>query len=312
MLEIPPLLILPGGIALLIFGAEVLVRSSSSLGLRLGMHPVTIGAVIVGFGTSAPELVVSWLASYRGEPGIALGNVVGSNVANLGLVLGVAVLLRPLLVDSRIPRFEYPFAFAATAALLYVSVDGVVARWEGALLIAFLCVFLLVYIMRSRTGGPEELPEMEIRFKSPTLLLFSAMGLGMLIFGSDLVVTGAKKLALEWGMSETAVSSTIVAVGTSLPELATAVMAAIRGAHGIVLGNVLGSNIFNCSLVMGTAAATNELQVDELTRVRLIPLMMVLTLLLFPILRSDRRIRRFEGLVLLGGYILFLYFLAPK
>lgn len=300
------------GLVSLLVGAEALVRSSSSIGLRLGMHPVTVGATIVGFGTSAPELVVSVLASFKGDSSIAIGNVVGSNVANIGLVLGLSALIRPVLVDPRVPRFESPFALLAAVALPFLAMNGLLGLLEGAILAAGLALFLLLYLAKSR-GAKEEVEEIvEVRFSTPVLFLISIGGLAMLIGGSHFVVEGAKVIAKSFGMSDTTVSSTIVAVGTSLPEIATSLVAAYRGAHGLILGNVLGSNIFNSTLVLGPSSMVRELAVDDLTRTRLIPFMVLLTLLLYPLLRSGRKVTRLEGLVLLAIYAGFLWLVAPK
>jgi cation:H+ antiporter len=300
-----------GGLVALLAGAEILVRASSSIGLRLGMHPVTVGATIVGFGTSAPELVVSLLASIKGEPGIAMGNVVGSNVANIGLVLGLSALIRPIIVDPRIPRFEYPFTLLTAVALPFLVMNSLLSFEEGVALSAAIVLFIALYLGRKKDAPAEVVVPATTRFRIPSLAMFCFLGLGMLIGGSHFVVEGAKLMALRLGMSETAVSSTIVAVGTSLPEVATSIVAALKGAHGLILGNVLGSNIFNSTLVLGPSAMAREMPIDDLTRTRLIPFMLVLTMLLFPLLKTGRRVSRFEGLLLLAAYSAFIALLAP-
>lgn len=300
------------GLIALIIGAEILVRSSSTIGLKLGLHPVTVGATIVGFGTSAPELVVSVLASWRGEPGIAMGNVIGSNVANIGLVLGVCAVIRPVLVDPRALAFEYPFALAGALALPLLAWNGVLGTWEGVGLGAALLVFLAAYLSRTTPPPLSDTTAIKPRYGIPALIVFSIAGLAILVTASNFVVDGVKVMARDLGFSETAISSTVVAVGTSLPELATGIVAAYRGAHGLLLGNVLGSNIFNGTLVLGPAAIVREMAVDDLTRFRLIPIMAGATLLLLPLLLSGRRLGRREGLLLLLVYGFFLWNLRPS
>lgn len=297
---------LVGGFVVLIGGAEVLVRAASKLGIRLGMSPITVGATIVAFGTSAPEFVVSMSAAVGGEADLALGNVLGSNIANIALVLGLAALVRPIPVDPRVLKLEYVVALAATASIPFIVSDLEVTRVEGAGLAAgFLC-FLLIYVARSRAGRAGATDRLDApapeRGGLARLILFGVLGLGALIFGSRLVVDSATWFADEYQWGGAVVGATLLALGTSLPEIATSMVAAVRGAHGIAIGNVLGSNIFNLLLVLGSVSAVQPLVADPLQRDRLTWLMLGLTVGLFPILRFGKRVSRLEGVLLLAGY----------
>ncbi|MAB88971.1 MAG: sodium:calcium antiporter [Planctomycetes bacterium] len=302
-------LLLGGGFLLLIAGAETLVRGASKIGLRMGMRPLTIGATIVAFGTSAPEFLVSIVAGLRDEPGIAIGNLVGSNIANIGLVLGLAAIVRPIPIDRAVLRLELPIAILATAVIPIIAWDSTISRTEGTWLLIGFAVFLTLYVLRatrSRGGTSDASPELTDSIGSNALLV--GVGLGMLIGGSHLVVDGATAVATEFGLSKAAVGATIVAIGTSLPEVATTLVAALRGHHGIAIGNILGSNVFNLLFVLGPAAIINAdgLAVGPLPRDRLIWLMLAMTVLLLPVMRFGKKISRWEGMAMLAAYGIFL------
>lgn len=302
-------LVLGGGFALLIVGAEMLVRAASKIGFRLGMRPLTIGATIVAFGTSAPEFLVSLVASLHDEPGLAIGNLVGSNIANIGLVLGVAALVRPIPIDRGVLRLEYPVAVIATLAIPLIALDDTITHTEGVCLLLGFVGFLALYALRAHRGRDSagEATSEPTGSLGPAFLLVG-VGLAMLIGGSELVVHGATVIADGLGFSKAAVGATIVAVGTSLPEVATTLVAAVRGHHGIAIGNVLGSNVFNLLFVLGPAALMNPdgMSIGPLEKDRLIWLMLGMTVFLFPVMRIGPRVSRWEGAVLVAAYGFFL------
>lgn len=298
------------GFGLLLVGAEVLVRAASKIGLGLGMRPLTVGATIVAFGTSAPEFLVSIVAGVKDKPDIAIGNLIGSNIANIGLVLGIAALVRAIPIDRRVLRLEYPVALIATVAVPIVAWNDVVTRTEGIYLLAGFVMFLTLYVLRASRGkGAAEEVEATPQGSLGLSVLIACGGLGMLIFGSNMVVDSAEVLAIEFGFSKAAVGATVLALGTSLPEVATSVVAAVRGHHGIAIGNVLGSNVFNLLFVLGPAALINAdgLPVGQFEKEQLIWLMVGMTVLLFPVMRFGPKISRWEGVGMLGAYGFFLF-----
>ena len=277
------------------------------------MRPLTIGATIVAFGTSAPEFIVSMAAGLDGETEIAISNVIGSNIANIALVLGLAALIRAIPVDRRVLSLEYPVAVIATALLPWFAADGDLTRTEGGYLAIGFLAFMAFYVIRARakgTAGGEigDGDDVSPSGSMPLNLLLMIVGLAMLKFGADLVVESGIELAARFGMSKSAVGATIIAIGTSLPEVATSAVAAIRGQHGIAIGNVLGSNVFNVLFVLGPAALiTGPLTVGDFERESLLYLMLALTAALFPLMRFGKTISRIEGVLLLGAYGYFLW-----
>ncbi len=307
------------GGAFLYFGAEWLVRGASGIALASGVKPLVIGLTVVAFGTSAPELVVTMLAAVEGKSAIALGNVVGSNIANLGLILGVTSLILPPKVDSRLIRREVPVMVATTVLLVLVLLDGLVSRVEGGGLVACAVVFTLwllkttsdVPVMASELAARKEEVKAEAGKGSRVkLIALSVVGLALLVGGGKLFVDGASALALSLGMSERVVGLTIVSVGTSLPELATSIVAALRGHSDIAVGNVIGSNIYNVLLILGASAAVNPIEGSLLTMRGDLAALVVMTLLGTLFLRGDRLISRLEATVLLLSYATFIGLVA--
>lgn len=316
------LMMLLGGGVLLYFGAEWLVGGASGLARALGVPQLLIGLTVVAYGTSAPEVVVGVKASLDGAGGIALGNVVGSNIANLGLILGLTTLLRPAQVDGALIRREVPVLLLATLAVPVVLSDGVVTRLEGAaLLLAALgySVWMVASTRRSmkaeaadaaRDAGQMEkaadLAGAPASRGRGRLAVTALAGLAFLVLGGSLFVDGAAGLARGWGMSERVIGLTIVAVGTSLPELATSLIAAWRGHSDLSVGNVVGSNIFNALLCLGAAALLAPVEAP-LVSVRFdLSVMVVLTVFGAVAMRRARVIGRVEGGLLLAGYVGFL------
>jgi cation:H+ antiporter len=302
---IPPFLALFSGLALLVWGADRFVEGSASAARHLGVPSLLIGIVIVGFGTSAPEMVVSALASVQGKTGIALGNAYGSNIANIGLILGLAALIHPIAVDSKVLRQELPILAAVTLVGVAQAWDGEVTRIEaGVLLVIFsgLVAWAVWQGFRRRADalGTAVGHKLEDGAMKPARsLMWLILGFALLIGGSRLVVWGAVKIAQGLGIGDLIIGLTIVAVGTSLPELAASVIAARKKEHAIALGNILGSNLFNTLAVVGLAGVIRPMAVPAKVLSRDIIVMGVFSLSLFVIGFGVRgrpgRINRLEG-----------------
>ncbi len=291
MLSVAAILV---GLLLLFWGADRLVIGAGATARNLGVSPVLIGLVIVGFATSAPEMLVSAVASMNNAPALALGNAVGSNIANLGMVLGTAVLLAPLTVHSKTLRHEFPLVLAATGFAYLLLLDNDLSRIDAALLLvalAILIVWLTLLGMRSSVSAPlgvEYADELSDKMSTGKATFWLIGGLVTLLVGAELMVSGATDAARLMGVSELILGLTVVAVGTSLPELAVAVVGALKRESDLVIGNVLGSNIFNLLAVIGIAGA---IQPHELTTGVLAlhyPLMTGMTLAVF-IIAYNRR-----------------------
>lgn len=306
------------GLVVLVWSAGRFVEGSATVARHLRAPPLLIGMLIVGFGTSAPELFVSGLSSLQGLPGLAMGNAVGSNITNIALILGLTALLRPLPFRSAVLRRELPLLVIATGLMIALAVDGRLGRLD-ALLLAMAFGFVCVWSVRQarRVQGDalaaavvEEFDKSSMRLTSS--LIWAALGLAGLVVSSRLLVWGAVVGARSFGVSELIIGLTVVAVGTSLPELASSIIAARRGEHEIALGNVLGSNLFNTLAVVALGAGLRPMEIAEDVLRRDLPVMAALTLGLFLVgygWRGDGRINRFEGagfLVVYLGYTAFL------
>ena len=287
------------GVLLLFGGGELLVRYASVLGRRVGMSSLLVGLTIVSFGTSAPELAATMSAALRGATDMAFGNVVGSNIANVGLVLGLVALLTPITASRRIVRFDAPVMLAICLLLGVLSLDGSLGVQDGALMCVTLLVFL-VLLFRADAAPDEDLDE------GPTSLALVSVGivagLAGLVFGADLLVEGAVTVARAFDVSERVIGLTLMAVGTSLPELASSLVAAYRGEVDLLVGNVVGSNIFNVLVVLGFTSLINPIPIDvDVVSPDLI-VMLAFALSLWVGLSLRRRLFRLEGLVLLSCY----------
>lgn len=309
-------LYLLAGLILLYFGAEWLVAGAAGLARSLGMRPLIIGLTVVAFGTSAPELVVGIDASIAGQGAIALGNVVGSNIANLGLILGLTALILPPAVDVQVLRREVPVLLAVTALLPLALVDGWLARWEAAVLLVLAVGYPWWMIRSARIGSLAAAAEMEEAAELAAALppagsrlrlaLRAVVGLALLVGGGRALIEGAVGIATTAGMSPRVIGLTIVAVGTSLPELATSLIAAGRGHADIAVGNVVGSNIFNILLIGGASAMTAPI-VAPIGSVAIdLVAMGALTVFAVAAMRTRRKVDRVEGAVLVLGYVGFL------
>lgn len=310
-----PLLAVLFGLGVLAWSADRFVDGASAAANHLGMPPLLIGMLVLGFGTSAPELAVAVLAALQGNPGVAIGNAYGSNITNIGLIIGLTALIHPITVSSRILRKELPVLLLVTALAAYQLVDGTLSRTDGLiLLLAFfgLISWSIAEGFRHRSDALAGEVELELETHPMPLrraLLWLGVGLLLVIGSSKLLVLGAVAMARGLGISDLLIGLTIVAVGTSLPELVTAIVATRKGEHEIALGNVLGSNLFNTLAVVGVAAVIAPVDVppEVISRDMLVMGMMSVALFAFAYgFRSTRRVNRLEGSVLLTGYFAFM------
>jgi cation:H+ antiporter len=304
-----------GGLVLLAVGAEGLVRGSTSIALRLGVTPLVIGLTVVAFGTGSPELSVSVEAAYRGNSGIALGNVVGSNISNIALILGLAALVRPMRVRSQLIRREMPLLIAVTLLLCLLLWDGALGRGDGLLLVAGAAAytaFAYVSARRDRSAAVAAEFDAGLRERSRPVWLdttFVVAGFVGLLAGAKLLLGGATAVAESFGVSQVVIGLTIVAVGTSLPELATSVVAAARGEADVAFGNVIGSNILNILCILGAAAVIRPFEVQDLRPLD-VGALVASALLLLPLMWRGSILNRWEGALLLAGYAAYMYSLA--
>lgn len=307
------------GLALLVWSADRFVEGSAATARYFGMPPLLIGMVIVGFGTSAPEMVVSALAASQGNPGIALGNAYGSNIANIGLILGVTALLSPIAVHSQVLRKELPILTAITALAAYQIWDGELTRFDALVLLAVfggLLAWTIWQGLRQRADALADEMEQELAEHAMPIkraLFWLVIGLLLLIVSSRILVWGAVEIARGFGVSDLIIGLTIVAIGTSLPELAASVIATRKGEHDIALGNIIGSNFFNTLAVVGIAGVIHPMAVAQEVFSRDVLIMAALTVSLFVFgygFRGPGRINRFEGAVLLASYIGYTTYLV--
>ena len=307
------------GFVLLYFGAEWLVKGSSSLARSLGVTPIVIGLTVVAFGTSAPELVVSLISSIKGKSMIAVGNVVGSNICNIALVLGLSAVFHPIKSDPTVVRRDIPIMLAISLYLLLLTLNSRLGRMEGATLFIgiILYTFMNYYLAKKETAGAaeieSELDEIGFIASRPKQLLLVAAGIAGVVGGAQIVVNNAVLIMTILGVSEKFIGLTIVAFGTSLPELATSVVAAMRGEMDISIGNLVGSNVFNIMSVLGAASLVRPipipggfiesgLWIDYLV-------MMITSFLPWLMMRKDFTVKRLDGIILLlcyGGYLIYL------
>lgn len=304
------------GLALLIFGADLLVRGAGRMSLSFGISPLVVGLTVVAFGTSAPELAVSVQGAFSGQADIALGNVVGSNIFNVLCILGLSALMAPLVVHRQVVRQEVPIMVAVSLLLWLLALDGAISRGNGFLLVALLAGYTAFLFWQSRrAGGPQpalELPEGSRWDRHWAVqILLMVIGLGMLVLGARWLVGAAVAFAVRLGVSELIIGLTIVSAGTSLPEIATSVVAAARGQRDIAVGNVVGSNLFNLLGVLGLTAAIApaDLRVAPSLLTFDIEVMVAAAIVCLPILFTGHRIARWEGGLFLGYYVAYVAYL---
>ncbi|MBC9795187.1 calcium/sodium antiporter [Sinomicrobium weinanense] len=301
------------GLVLLVAGGDWLLRSAVGLSLRLNIPRMVIGMTVVSFATSAPELIVSVKSALDGFPDIALGNVVGSNIANLGLVLGITVTLSAITVKRGFYKVDWPIMMLASAVLYaFIVPDGILQRWEGGVLFAMLVLFILfMFRNKKEEEEPDELAE--IAEKMPgygRIFIFLLIGGVALWGGSELLIRGAVGMAKHYGVSERVIAVTVVSVGTSIPELAASIMAVIRKEKAISLGNLIGSNIFNILAVLGITAMITPIQAkDERLINSDLYWMLGIALLILPLVLMPKKMQlgRVAGILLLVSYTVFVY-----
>ncbi|MEX1281063.1 MAG: calcium/sodium antiporter [Acidimicrobiia bacterium] len=302
------------GLVVLLWGADRFIEGSASVARHFGMPPLLIGMVVVGFGTSAPELVVSLIAALQGNPGVALGNAIGSNIANIALILGVTAVISPIAVHSKALRSEFPLLLGATALATWVLWDLGLTRGEAVVLLVVFAGIMGWTIWRGLTARTDALAreiddELSARpMPIRSALLWLAVGLVALVASSRALVWGATGIAEQLGVADLVVGLTVVALGTSLPELASSVIAARRNEHDIALGNVLGSNLFNTLAVLGTAGVVSPIDGAPTSLPRDLAVMAAVTVLLFAMgfgFRREGRITRGEGVGLVGVFVVY-------
>lgn len=328
------ILALVAGFVLLIAGGESLVRGAGSLARTLGMSSLVVGLTVVSFTTSAPELAVSTDAALSGYPGLAVGNVVGSNIANILFVLGASALFVPLAVNSQVVRADIPVMALLSGAVLLMALDGTLGTLDGGLLFTALVVYIAVTVLVSRrraaevpeavrTGGgsgaadPDGAEDAEERPRPQAKsilrdLLFVAVGATLLVVGARLLVYGASAIASALGVSDLLIGLTVVAIGTSLPELVTCVVAVLRGERDMAVGNIVGSNVFNLGAVLGLTAviAPGGIEIAPPALRFDLPIMVAVALVLLPIALTGLDVSRLEGALLVGFYVAYIAYLV--
>ena len=301
------------GLIILIVGGDYLVRGSSSIALRLHLSPLVVGLTIVAFGTSAPELVISVQSALKGSPDIAMGNVIGSNICNLALVLGLTSVISPVKVQSNSIRIDWPMTMGASILLYIMIREGYLQGIEGMIMVVVLSIYLFFIIRQSRKNilaskaeSEDEIPDAPPKqmWKDLVFILLGCVGL---YYGSEWFVGSAKGLALSLGVEERVVGLTVVALGTSLPELATAAVASYKGQTDLALGNLMGSNIFNILSILGITSIIKDIHVHEIILNKDIIWMLLITLMILPLMIIRREVGRVDGLILLIVYAVYIY-----
>lgn len=300
------------GLAALIFGGDFLVRGAVGIAAKAKLSKLVIGMTVVSFGTSAPELIVSLQSAFDGSPEIAIGNVVGSNIANLGLVLGITVLIFPMPVSRNTIKFDWPMMMLASGLFYLFAFDLNLARWEGLVLFVLLIIFLVFIIRKSRKSNEFEvedidnIDELTKKVSTPKHLLFLAIGLVALYFGAEWLIEGAKGLASRAGLSKHVIGITVVAFGTSVPELVTSAVAAYKKETDISVGNLIGSNIFNIMIVLGITSTVKPIGIEPNVISWDILWMIGIALALLPMMVFRNKIGRLSGVILLATYVTYI------
>lgn len=298
------------GVALVLKGADFLTEGASALARRMHVPEIVIGLTIVAAGTSAPELFVSVVSALNGTPDLAVGNVVGSNTMNCMLIVGCAAMVAPMTISRSTVRKDIPFAVMASILLTCIALDNYLGRIDGIILLLGFVVFMAYTLLQAKNGQAE--PQTEVRQLNPWLsVLFLVIGLAMLVAGSNVFVDSASSVAAALGISEGVIGLTVVAGGTSLPELATSVVAARKGQSAIAIGNVIGSNVFNILMILGLTAVISPLQIEGITTIDMaVMLISVILVWLFSYTRFT--VERWEGALLVGGYLVYLVWLISS
>lgn len=314
------------GLVLLVYGAEIMVRGASRLASAVGISPLVIGLTVVAFGTSAPELAVSVQSAWNGQADLALGNVIGSNIANILLILGIASLTAPLIVSSHLVRFDVPLMIGISVLLYLMGLDGRLNRWDGLILFLGVIAYIVWLIWQSRRHPQDGLDDSASDsyakeygesgnggWYGVLLNLFLVVGgLAMLVIGSNWMVDSAVVMARWWGVSELVIGLTVVAMGTSLPEIATAVIAVFHGERDIAVGNAIGSNIFNILSVLGLTSLVAPMGIAVPASVLAfdLPIMIAVAIACLPIFYTGNLVARWEGALLLGYYVAYVTYVV--
>ncbi|NNE46803.1 MAG: calcium/sodium antiporter [Rhodothermales bacterium] len=310
-------LIFTVGLVVLYFGADWLIRGAASLALRFGIRPLVVGLTVIALGTSMPEFLVNFFAALSQQEALALGNIIGSNVCNIALILGLSSLVYPMSVSKGTLRKEYPIMMGVMLLFYLLALDGVISRIDGAVLVAGLFAFLMFVVFDARRSGVSPAVEQINDAGQEAILLrpwkkvaYLVGGILMLSLGARLMVDGATSIASNMGISPTVVGLTVVAIGTSLPELAASLVCAIKKEADMSVGNVLGSNLLNVLFVVGLVALIQPLHVDQQSLDVHFPVMLGFGVLLLPLAWTQYRITRLEGGVLLTGFVGYLTYLV--
>ncbi len=308
------------GLIFLVFGAELLVRGASRLATFLGISPLIIGLTVVAFGTSSPELAVSLLSSLKGASDIALGNVVGSNIFNILFILGISATIRPLFISVQLIRLDVPLMILVSVLLFLFGLNGIISQLEGGILFLGLIGYIIFLFLESKREqlltrdsltGESNNPQKRSIIQWLKNFGFVIIGLVLLMLGSQFLINSAVYIAQNLGISELVIGLTIVAAGTSLPEVATSVMASIKGEQDIAVGNIVGSNIFNILAVLGLSGLVSSegIQVSSAALRFDIPVMLAISVACLPIFFTDGKISRWEGLLFFGYYLAYVIYL---
>lgn len=311
-------LLVVAGLVLLFVGGEALVRGASTIATKAGISPLVVGLVIVSAATSTPELAVTIDAVLQGEPGLAVGNVIGSNIANILLILGLSAAISPLIIKRQVVRFDIPVMVGLSFLLLAVSLDGKIVLWEGVALLGVLVLHAVMTVILGRRDAATEaaaadtLPLNATAVKLPVAILLLVFGTALLGVGARLLVTGAVNIATALGVSSLVVGLTVVAIATSLPELATSIVALLRGERDMAVGNIVGSNIFNIGMVLGLSAIIfgDGIPVPEEAIALDMPIMVAVAIALLPIALVGFVVSRWEGIVFVGLFTAYMAFVA--
>ena len=297
------------GVALVLFGADRLTEGASALARRMNVPEIIIGLTIVAAGTSAPELFVSLVSALKGTPDLAVGNVVGSNTMNAMLIVGCAAMVAPMTISRSTVKKDIPFSVGASVLHILLAVDSFLGRVDGIILLLGFAVFMAYTLMQAKTGSTDEVQaETSPVWKNIVYLVGGLLGL---VLGSNLFVDSASSVAYALDISEGVVGLTVVAGGTSLPELATSVVAARKGQSAIAIGNVIGSNVFNILLILGLTATISPMEIEGITTIDM-AVMLISVALVWMFSFTRYTVERWEGAVLVGGYLVYLCWLISS
>jgi cation:H+ antiporter len=319
MIELNPVITFLGGLVVILLGAEILVRSATSVAAMLGISPIVIGLTIVSVGTSAPELAVGITAAAEGNGALAVGNIAGTNIVNILLILGLSAAIRALPIRMQSLKLDVPVMIGSAVALIIMSLDGVLTPTEGALLLLAAVLYTALIVRESRRessamkrefrqefGPPTAAGRTRLRFASATALLVGGMALTVL--GADLLVAGAVNIARSYGVSDAFIGLTIVAIGTSAPELATTLIGTLRNDRDVAIGNLIGSSVYNVLVILGITmlAAPGGIEVERDVLFIDLPLAAVVAAVCLPVFRTGKQVSRVEGALFVAAYVAYL------